>query len=141
MPYKKPQSPMLAVVPVTGSPSEKKNGRPRKLVPPAPPNFSMTDYEQQVYDYVINSYLVEYPDLTPTDHLYLPLIAAEYIKYLRVVQKEFTDGEVLSQARQHPYTQLKGLLDALSITRKQRAKQPAEDPNKNLLEEWGKALN
>lgn len=102
---------------------------------PALPKFDISDYEQEWYDYFWTTYLQTYPDLTDSDKLLLMLAGIEFIKYLRVAGAELASGEVISQARQHPGTQMNALLDRLSVTRKARERRPREedDPNADLL--------
>lgn len=102
---------------------------------PPLPKFELSPYEQEWFDYFFETHLLEYPDLTEGDKLLLLLADIEFIKYLRVAGAELESGEVISQARQHPGTQMNALLDRLAATRKQRQKQPREedDPNADLL--------
>lgn len=102
---------------------------------PPLPRFELSAYEQEWFDYFFAVHQQEYPDLTEADRLLLLLADIEFIKYLRVAGEELASGEVISQARQHPGTQMNALLDRLAATRKARQKQPREeaDPNADLL--------
>lgn len=98
------------------------------------PLFEMNELEQQWYKYFIDSYNAEYPDLTDSDQISLMLAAIEFIKYLRVAQDELSTGQVISMARQHPGTNMRALLDQLSVTRKQRGTKPTpEDQEREEL--------
>ncbi len=108
-------------------------GRPKKLAPPPRPVMQLAPLEQDMLDYFIQEYTSLYPDLTPADHLLLFLAGLEYIKYLRIIQEELETGKVISMARQHPGTNMRALLDMLSVTRKTRKTKPDEDPTENFL--------
>lgn len=116
-------------------PQEQKPGRKKKPAMPTLPTLEMTEFEREWFTYFRDVYQAEYPDLTDADKLLLFLAAIEFIKYLRVAGAELATGEVISQARQHPGTQMRALLDQLSVTRKARQRQPKEedDPNADLL--------
>lgn len=109
-------------------------GRPKKLEQPSLPDLEMDDYEQQLFDFFINSFKADYRDLKPTDLILLHLAAIEYVKYLRVAKDEMASRTVLSQARQHPATNMLRLLDMLSTTRKDRKKEKATEPANTELE-------
>lgn len=113
-------------------------GRPSKPIMPDLPKMPMTDVEQPLFDYFMQSYQHQYPDLTPTDLLILHLAGLEYIKYLRVVAEELETGKVISMARQHPGVNMRALLDQLSVTRKARTArgQKEEDPAATELREF-----
>lgn len=110
---------------------------------PPMPLLKLNELEQQWYDWIIQSYLTEFPDLTDTDKMQLPLLAIEYIKYLRVAARELESGEVLSMARMHPFTNLKGLMEQLAVTRKAKKSDKTSEPDpqaearKKLLEMLG----
>lgn len=106
-------------------------GRKPQLKTPPLPKFDISDFEQEWYDYFWDTYLETYPDLTRSDKLLLMLAGVEFIKYLRVAGAELSSGEVISQARQHPGTQMNALLDRLSVTRKARERKPREDDDPN----------
>jgi hypothetical protein len=97
---------------------------------PPLPELQMSEAEKPMYDYFIDAYLDENPDLTRSDKILLSLAGIEYIKYLRVAAKELETGEVISMARQHPYTNMCRLLEQLSVTRRARKKtgQTEDDP-------------
>lgn len=116
-------------------PQEQKPGRKKKPSMPTLPTLDMSDFEREWFTYFREVYQAEYPDLTDADKLLLFLAAIEFIKYLRVAGAELATGEVISQARQHPGTQMRALLDQLSVTRKARQRQPKEedDPSADLL--------
>lgn len=116
-------------------PQEQRPGRKKKPAMPTLPTLEMTEFEREWFTYFRDVYQAEYPDLTDADKLLLFLAAIEFIKYLRVAGAELATGEVISQARQHPGTQMRALLDQLSVTRKARQRQPKEedDPNADLL--------
>ena len=133
---------MLEVAPLTLVDITTRPGRPRKLVPPPPPNFSCNDAEEQHYTYFIQAFNKEYPDMTATDQITLQLLAAEYIKYLRMLANEIESGQLVSMARQSPGTQYCRLLDMLSVTRKARVSGRSTKPDDNedtkrLLELFG----
>lgn len=126
-PEAKPET--LHVAPVSsGLPT--RIGRPRKLKAPPPPAFEMSAFEQTWYQYFLDAHLEEYPDLTNTDRILLMLAACEFVKYIRIVQNELSTGELITMARQHSGTQMRALLDMLSVTRKARqgGKGGEEDP-------------
>lgn len=140
-PQAKPE--LLLVAPLEASPEQPRSaGRPRKKPMPPMPLFKLNDLEQQWYEWIIQSYLTEFPDLSDTDKMQLPLLAIEYIKYLRVAAKELETGEVISMARQHPFTNLKGLMEQLSVTRKARKsdKSNVPDPQEEAREKLLKML-
>jgi hypothetical protein len=95
-------------------------GRPPKLEMPELPALRMSEIEQGLFDYFIAAYTQEYPDLIPSDHLILFLAAIEFIKYIRMAAEELESGKLVTMSRQHPGTQLRGLMDQLSVTRKAR---------------------
>ena len=118
-------------------------GRPEKLVMPPLPEMDMTDVERELFDYFLASYHAQYPDLVPTDHLLLHLAACEYIKYMRVLADEMRTGKILSMARQHPATQMRGLLEMMSVTRRARTmrNKPDEDPDSKDLRDFFMSLS
>lgn len=132
-----PSNQALSVRPLTDTEPTKSRraGRPENLVMPPLPKMSMTDVEQDLFDFFMESYKRQYPDMVPTDHLLLHLAGLEYIKYLRVVAEELETGKVISMARQHPGVNMRALLDQLSVTRKARTatKKPDEDPDAEEL--------
>jgi hypothetical protein len=113
-------------------------GRPPKLVMPDLPELQMTDVERPLFDYFIDSYNQEYPDLTATDHLTLFLAAIEFIKYLRVAARELETGEVITMSRQHPGVNFRALLDQLSVTRRARTarSRPDDDADSKELKDF-----
>jgi len=112
-------------------------GRPPKLQPPDMPEMPMEEAEQKLFDYFIDAYNEQYPDLTPTDHLTLFLAGIEFIKYIRVAREELETGKVITMSRQHPGVNLRGLLDQLSVTRKARtAGKKPDDPEAAELENF-----
>ncbi len=131
---------MITAKPLTSieTPRFKGAGRPPKLVMPALPDLALTSVERPLFDYFIDSYNAEYPDLTPTDHLNLFLAAIEFIKYLRVAARELETGEVITMSRQHPGVNLRALLDQLSVTRRARTarSRPEEDSDAKELREF-----
>lgn len=94
----------------------------------------MTDVEQSLFDYFIEAYKQQYPDMVPTDHLLLHLAGLEYIKYLRVVAEELETGKVISMARQHPGVNMRALLDQLSVTRKARTSRGTKEEEPEAAE-------
>jgi hypothetical protein len=126
----------------TEKPRLRSVGRPAKLVAPPMPKMPMEPAEQDLFDFFMDAFKDQYPDLTPTDLLLLYLAGIEFIKYMRVAAEELATGKVISMARQHPGTQMRSLLDSLSVTRKARlAKGKAEDEDGNELRDFfmGKA--
>lgn len=120
----------LQLVPLEPSQVEPRSaGRPRKKPMPPLPNFQMNELEQQWFDWIIDSYLHEFPDLTDTDKMQLPLLAIEYIKYLRVAAFELESGQTLTMARMHPFTNLKGLMEQLAVTRKAKKSDKTSQPD------------
>jgi hypothetical protein len=112
-------------------------GRPARLTMPDLPKMPMTEPEQALFDYFMDAYKQQYPDMVPTDLLILHLAALEYIKYLRVVAEELETGKVISMARQHPGVNMRALLDQLSVTRKARTQgKKEEDPDARELREF-----
>lgn len=113
-------------------------GRPAKLEMPALPEMPMTDVERDLYEYFMESYKQQYPDMVPTDLLLLHLAAVEYVKYLRILAEELETGKVISMARQHPGVNMRSLLDMLSVTRKARTirQKPEEDPEAKELKDF-----
>ena len=139
-PTQKPE--ILEVAPLRLVPINRVVGRPRKLTPPPPPNFSCNEAEERHYTYFIQAFNKEYPDMTATDQITLQLLAAEYIKYLRMLANEIESGQLVSMARQSPGTQYCRLLDMLSVTRKARvngrvSRNDESDATKALLEMFG----
>lgn len=130
----------LLVSPLTTTRPIKKRsvGRPEKLTMPDLPQMPMTDVEQSLFDYFMQAYQEQYPDLLPTDLLLLHLAALEYIKYLRVVAEELETHKVISMARQHPGVNMRALLDQLSVTRRARTarSRPEEDQDAKELKKW-----
>jgi hypothetical protein len=105
---------------------------------PALPEMPMTDVERDLYEYFMESYKQQYPDMVPTDLLLLHLAAVEYVKYLRILAEELETGKVISMARQHPGVNMRSLLDMLSVTRKARTirQKPEEDPEAKELKDF-----
>ena len=131
--------------PLTSTMPEKRRsvGRPAKLEMPALPALAMTDIEQNLFDYFINAYDEQFPDLTPTDHLMLFLAGVEFIKYIRMAREELETGKLVTMSRQHPGVQLRGLLDQLSVTRKARTarNKPDEDEDSKDLRDFFMSLS
>lgn len=113
-------------------------GRPPKVVAPTPPQFTWaSDYESAMYEHCIAAYREDNPDMTPSEQLLLPLLAAEYIKLLRLYQMELASGELVTMARQHPGTMFAKYLDLLAATRKQRVKGGTpEDKGLDITKLW-----
>jgi len=113
-------------------------GRPPSLVMPDLPKMPLTTLEQSLYDFFMAAYQSEYPDLSPTDRIILHLAGLTYIKYLRVLAEEFETGHIITMSRQHPGTELRGLLDQLSVTRKARTarSKPEEDEAGQELKDY-----
>lgn len=118
----------------TALPKTRGRGRPARIEQPPLPTMELSDGEQQLQTYFIEAYRLDYPDLTPTDLILLHLASLEYVKYLRVVQKELETGEVISQARQHPAVNMRGLLDQMGATRRVRNAGRKSDDNKDDAE-------
>ncbi len=123
---------------VAQQPKPRPVGRPEKLVMPPLPEMRMTDLERDLFDYFLASYQQQYPDLVPTDFILLHLAALEYIKWLRIIAEELETGRVISQARQHPAVNMRGLLDQLSVTRKARTagQKQDSDPEAKQLQDF-----
>lgn len=120
----------LKVLPLNGTP--KRNGRPPNAKRPQPPAFDwQSDYERELYEWFIACIEADYPNMKESDKLLLPLAAAEYVKWMRLVGNEVKSGELVTQARQHPGQMFSRLLDSiLGTTRKQRiAKNEDKDEN------------
>lgn len=118
---------------------QKTRGRPPKLQAPPIPAFKMSEEEAQLFDYFIRAFMEDYPGMMNTDLLDLPIIAAEYIKYLRLVAKELESGELVTMSRQHPgsmYARFKSQI--LGATRQQRTKneKPKEDDSESFWNKW-----
>lgn len=94
--------------------------------------------EQELFDFFMDAYREQYPDLTPTDNLMLYLAGIEWIKYLRVAREELETGKVITMSRQHPGVQMRALLDQLSVTRRARQARgkPEEDPEAQELRDF-----
>lgn len=111
----------------------KRIGRPKKLQPPPIPVFKMSESEAEMYEYFIQAYQEDYPGMKNTDLLDLPLLAAEFIKYHRLVAIELEKGELVTMSRQHPgamYARFRTQI--LGATRQQRIKtEKPEDDDKN----------
>ena len=127
----------LVVKPITSVEQVKNKtaGRPARLEMPPLPKMQMTEVEQDLFNYFLESYKQEYPDLIPTDYIHLHLAAVLYIETLRVMAWELEEGRVISQARQHPLVQMRATLDQLSVTRRARVahtKQDESDEEKEL---------
>ena len=128
---------------VVQKPKARTVGRPEKLVMPPLPNLPMTPVEQELFDFFMEAYKQQYPDMVPTDHLLLHLAGAEYIKYMRILAEEMKTGKILSMARQHPAVQMRGLLDMLSVTRKARTmrNKPDDSPEEAELKDFFMSLS
>jgi hypothetical protein len=106
------------------------------------PRLEVSPLEQQMYDAFIAAQLEENPDLTQSDKMLLQLAGIEFLKYHRVAAQELESGQVISMARQHPYTQMRGLLDSLSVTRKQRKRAgEGDDPSSQTRDELMRLLS
>lgn len=112
----------------------KTGGRPRQLA--LMPSMPMTDVETALFDSFIQEYLTKYPDLEPVDYRILFLAGLEYIKYLRIIRDELDRHQVISMARQHPAVQMRGLLNDLSVSRRQRKREPGESTDTTDMREF-----
>ena len=105
--------------------AETKRGRkPRLTYPPLPQAVfdAMTDLEHAHFTFCVESVTRACgKDITPLDELCIQMVALEYVNLLRVYATQLANGEVISQARQHPGVQMRQWLDMLSVNRKQRA--------------------
>lgn len=114
----------------------RKPGRPKKTGMPPMPALTVTPLEKEMYDYFISAYLQEYPDLTPSDKIVLQLAGVVYIEIWRTSVQELESGQVITMARQDLYARMRGLLDSMAVTRKQRQKtQPVEDPQAEVRDQ------
>ena len=121
---------------------QNKPGRPKKLQPPPIPAFKMSAEEAEQYDYFIQAVMEDYPGMKNSDLLMLPLVAAEYIKYLRLVGRELESGELVTMSRQHPGSMLARFMSQiLATTRQQRVKseKPQEDEDDSFWKKWSAA--
>lgn len=109
-------------------------GRPAKLARPEMPEMPMSETEHKLFNYFLDAYNEQFDDLTPVDQLTLFLAAIEFIKYLRVAREELETGKVISMARQHPGTNMRALLDQLSVTRKARTAGKKSDEDEGAKE-------
>lgn len=123
--------------PIKIQPMTPRMGRPPKL-PPAPmPDFEMSPDEQYIFRYFIDAIKADYPKLAPSDLLLLPICAAEYVKYLRMLQREMKSGELVTMSRQHPGTMFaRFMAQLLGTTRASRLKNKPEDPEDAF--DWSK---
>jgi hypothetical protein len=114
-------------------PTKKTRGRPKKREMPALPNMPMSESERAIFEFWMEEFKAEHPDLSGTDELLLFLAGIEFIKYLRVQAEELETGKVISMARQHPGVNMRALLDQLSVTRKARTQgsKPSETDEKS----------
>jgi hypothetical protein len=88
----------------------------------------MSADERYLYNYAIDAWKQDYPKLTASDQLLLPICAAEYVKYMRMLQKELASGELVSMARQHPGTMFARFMSQLlGTTRAARLKGKPEE--------------
>lgn len=136
-PTDKPET--LATDIVEFKPVVKTMGRPKKLQAPAIPDFKLKDGEAEIYAYFIQAMQEDYPNMRNSDLLMLPLVAAEYIKYLRLVGKELSSGELVTMSRQHPGSMLARFMSqVLATTRQQRVKneKPQDEDEKDSF--WNK---
>lgn len=109
---------------------------PRRGRPPIqrlePLELDFNDFELGRYFYFIaaaNKLLGKNKDMF--DDMFIEMAAAEYIKYLRILQYEAKNHTSITMARQHPGVQMRALIDLLSISRKARQTSKQEkDPEK-----------
>jgi hypothetical protein len=126
---------------------ERRAGRPRKLkMPPLPEELlaGLSALEREHFDFFVEAYQHDYPQMSPSDCLCLYQAALEYINLLRVQATQLTTKQVISMARQHPGVQLRQWLDSMSCTRKARlaGRSPsAEDQDRASLKELLKGLS
>lgn len=113
-------------------------GRKPKLGPPPMPLLEMTPDEALMYSYFLDAIEDDYPNLKNSDRLLLPIVAAEYIKYLRMLQEELKSGKLVSMARQHPGTMFaRFMAQLLGTTRNQRMKAGNESSDEESFD-WSK---
>jgi len=142
MPNAKP--PTFSVVPLSDESqiTAPRVGRPRKLkMPPLPQAIldGMTELEHKHFDYFLESFRDQYPDLTAADQIMLVQAALEYINTLRVQATQLSTGQVITMSRQHPGVQMRAYMDQLSITRKSR--KPTERSAEDDTRDWLTALS
>jgi hypothetical protein len=117
-PSDKPES--FSVEPLKLVPKEKGKPGPKK----APEwNYLALDFkepEQERFAYFVWSIEKIIKNPTPFDKILIELAAIEYVKYLRIAQYEVQKNTSITMARQHPGTQMRALIDLLSISRKSR---------------------
>lgn len=123
----------LKVAPLQATP--KRVGRPPAVKRPEPPAFEwQSEYEHELYEWFIDCIERDYPNMKDSDKLLLPLAAAEYVKWMRLLGNEIKSGELVTQARQHPGQMFSRLLDSvLGTTRKQRVAK-GDDKDKDELD-------
>jgi len=135
----------LSVVPLSQAAPEavgRKPGRPKKSGMPPMPELQVTPLEKQMYDYFISAYLEEYPDLTASDKIVLQLAGVVYVEIWRVNVQELESGQVITMARQDLYARMRGLLDSMAVTRKQRKRAgEGDDPSSQTRDELMRLLS
>ena len=98
---------------------------------------ALTADEKVARAHFIDAFTADYDINTPSDRLILSLAASEYVKSLRLQEKELETGTILTAARQHPINQLLRLLEAMDATRKARQQaKPGNKDEENELREW-----
>lgn len=123
-------------------PAAPKAGRPKRAkVPPLPDEITqaMSEIEREHFDSFIALVREAYPDLLPTDLMYLNMAAINYVQVLRVKEWELRGKQMLGISKTNPENQMLRWLDMLSVTRKQR------NPGKSATDEeksaWGAFFN
>ena len=137
MPSTNTASPSLKVVKLEDrAETETKRGRRAALKFPALPQAffdAMTSLEKEHFDFCVAAVkLACGKDLTPLDELCINMVALEYVNLLRVYATQLANGEVISQARQHPGVQMRAWLDNLSVNRKARAGKKGIEENPDV---------
>jgi predicted TPR repeat methyltransferase len=110
---------------------------------PPLPEMEMSAIERDLFEYFLDAYHQEYPDLIATDHILLHLAALEYIKLLRMIAQELKSGQLVTMSRQSPAVNMRGLLDQLSVTRRARVanKKDANTEDERELREMFMAMS
>lgn len=114
----------------------KAQGRKRKIKAPPPPQDildAMSPVELEFFNTFVDDQKQRFPDMIPSDHITLYLAGFELVQLLRMHLRQMIDGELISQARQHPGVQFRQYMEMLSVTRKQRPAEKKQDVGEEIL--------
>lgn len=136
---------MTRAAPVEDSTQVQKSGpgRPRKpQIPELPPDIAAACSQAEIDAYYrfVKAFAKKYAPLDDSDMIMLMFAGIESINALRLYAKLMKDHEVLTQARQSPLIQMRGLLADLGARRRDRLAKDKKGTNSEEQEQMKEAL-